>query len=81
MDTTLLIDETGNVTFVYADNLRPLLALGRSTIQRASHVEPTATGHWVADLSPVHGPLLGPFERREQALTEEIQWLNTHHLT
>lgn len=81
MDTTLLIDETGNITFVYSDDLRPLLTLGRSTIERASHVEPTAEGHWVADISPVNGPLLGPFERREHALKEEIQWLNTHHLT
>ena len=81
MDTTLLIDESGNITFVYSDSLRPLLALGEPTIKRASHVEPTIEGCWVADLSPVNGPMLGPFERREQALQEEVQWLNRNHLT
>jgi hypothetical protein len=55
--------------------------LGRLSIARGSHVEPTADGRWTADLSPAGGPLLGPFERRSQALAAEVAWLETHWLT
>jgi hypothetical protein len=80
MTTTLLIDEVGTLELIYADDLRPLLDLGHATITRASFVEPTCDGHWTADLSPVGGPLLGPFLLRDQALREERTWLDTHHL-
>ena len=58
-----------------------LAALGSLTIQRASHVEPDATGLWWADLTPVQGPCLGPFARRSEALIAEVQWLEAHWLT
>lgn len=80
MSHTLLIDDTGTLTFIYDDALRPLLDLGHPDIQRASHVEPTPDGRWTADLSPVGGPILGPFDLRDQALAEETAWLLTHHL-
>lgn len=80
MAHTLLIDEDGNLEFIYADDLRPLLELGQATIRRASHVEATPDCRWTADLSPVGGPTLGPFELREQALQAETIWLETHHL-
>ena len=54
----------GAVRFVYDDALRGLLALGQPTIRRASHVEPTPDGQWTADLGPMEGPVLGPFETR-----------------
>lgn len=31
-----------------------------------------------ADLSPVGGPLLGPYQRRSEALAAEVQWLAEH---
>jgi len=80
MTTTLLIDEAGTLEIIYADELRPFLELGHATITRASFVEPTLDGRWTADLSPVGGPLLGPFLLREHALREERTWLDTHHL-
>lgn len=80
MTTTLLIDNAGALEFIYADDLRPLLDLGHAAITRASFVEPTRDGHWTADLSPVGGPLLGPFLLRDQALREERTWLDIHHL-
>lgn len=33
---------------------------------------------WWADLTPVDGPILGPFHTRATALTEEIVWLDMH---
>jgi hypothetical protein len=69
----------GAVRFVYDDALRGLLALGRTAIRRASHVEPTPDGQWTADLGPMAGPVLGPFETRAAALGAERAWLE-HHL-
>jgi hypothetical protein len=68
----------GTVRFVYDDALRGLLALGQPTIHRASHVEPTPDGLWTADLGPMYGPLLGPFETRAAALDTERAWLEHH---
>lgn len=79
MSTKLRIS-SGALRFVYSDRLRPLLALGPSKIRRASHVEATDDGQWTADMAPVGGPVLGPFERREVALAHEVRWLNTHPL-
>ena len=76
----LLITPTGQVRCIYAEDL-PLAELGRLNISRASHVEPTHNGQWTADLSPVHGPLLGPFPDRSTALAAEHTYLSTHWLS
>ena len=76
----LVITPNGTVRCIHSDVI-PLKALGRPQIERASHVEPTPDGDWTADLSPVHGPLLGPFSTRGEALAAEHQWLETHWLT
>ena len=49
-------------------------------IARASHVEPDPDGRWQADLRPVGGPVLGPFDRRSEALAAELAWLEAHWL-
>jgi len=71
----ILIKPDGTTVFIYDDRLRSLMAEGKSEIRRASHVEPTKDGKWEADMSPVNGPILGPFETREEALREEVKWL------
>ena len=76
----LVIDPKGDVRCVY-DEALPLTDFGRLTIQRGSHVEPTAAGHWTADLSPVDGPLLGPFASRSAALDAEREWLEQNWLS
>ena len=76
----LVVDPSGVVRLVYADGL-DLAALGRPVIARASHVEPDADGRWTADLAPVGGPVLGPFDRRGEALAAEAAWLDAHWLT
>lgn len=70
----LVIDPAGDVRCVYDETL-PLADFGRLTIARGSKVEPTDDGHWTADLSPVGGPVLGPFEARSAALSAERDWL------
>jgi hypothetical protein len=75
----LLIAPTGSVRCVYNEMI-DLHQLGVLTIARASHVEPTSDGGWLADLSPVNGPTLGPFTLRSQALQAEQEWLVTNWL-
>ena len=64
----------GRICAVYAEAI-VLAELGRLSIRRASHVEPDADGYWFADLEPVHGPRLGPFSLRSEALSAEVAWL------
>jgi hypothetical protein len=76
----LIIAVGGVVRCVYGETLC-LQALGPMQIQRASHVEPDCAGRWWADLSPVAGPLLGPFAHRSAALVAEATWLSENWLT
>jgi hypothetical protein len=75
----LHIDPSGQIRCVYGEEI-DLISLGAPQVQRASHVEPTIDGSWTADLSPVMGPILGPFPRRSDALQAEQQWLTRHWL-
>jgi hypothetical protein len=75
----LLIRPDGTVRAIYSEEI-DLGVLGRPTITRASHVEPGQDGRWRADLSPVGGPILGPFGRRSEALEAEHAWLERHWL-
>lgn len=77
----ILIGPAGEIQFVWADELAPILSVGLGRIRRASHVEPTADARWQADLSPVGGPILGPFELRGDALRAELQWLEKEMLS
>ena len=75
----LVILPSGAVRCIYAEEI-DLATLGSPAITRASHVEPTSDGRWLADLSPVDGPNLGPFLLRSQALAAEASWLEAHWL-
>lgn len=78
METLISIRPDGAIVFLHADPivaaLRPVAAGVK--VRRASHVEPTDDGTgWIADLSPVNGPTLGPFESRDAALKAEAAWI------
>ena len=70
----IVISPNGAAKCLYGEDL-DLNALGQLAIQRASHVEPTNDAQWTADLSPVNGPVLGPFPNRSAALEAEREWL------
>jgi len=76
----LLIHSSGKIRCLYGEEI-DLAALGRLRIERGSHVEPTWDGRWTADLGPVGGPVLGPYEVRSEALAAEQEWLLAHWLT
>ena len=73
MTATLRIED-GVVTFIYHDALTNRLDLGAVDMRRVSHVEPCGRD-WTADMSPVGGPVLGPFTLRQDALDAEMAWL------
>ena len=75
----LIIDPTGDTRCVYNEQIN-LASLGELNIRRASHVEPNDQGKWIADMSPVEGPTLGPFDSRSIALEAEQRWLSQHWL-
>lgn len=75
----LVVESSGTSRCIYSDEL-PLRKLGSLSIERASHVEPNSDGAWCADLTPVNGPLLGPFLKRTDALAAEVRWLRDHWL-
>jgi hypothetical protein len=70
----LIVEKGGRVRGIYGETI-DLATLGTLTITRASHVEPDECGRWEVDLSPVRGPVLGPFPRRGEALRAEALWL------
>jgi len=76
--TNITITPNGDLQFIYSDDLQPLLELGQPTVRRVSHVEPNQYGQWTADMSPVAGPLLGPYVYRGDALDAEREWLEEH---
>jgi hypothetical protein len=75
----LIIEAGGRVRGIYGEEI-DLAAFGPARISRASHVEPDSQGRWIADLSPVGGPVLGPFEKRSEALGAEVYWLEENWL-
>lgn len=75
----MVIGNNGSLRMIYADELAPLLALGKAEIRRASHVEPAGV-RWVVNLKPVGGPRIGPFRTRAKALAIEHAWLVKHDI-
>jgi hypothetical protein len=76
----LVVTPQGETRCIYGEEI-DLRSLGSLTIRRASHVEPSEDGRWLADLSPVDGPVLGPFDLRTEALSAEVSWLEQHWLS
>ena len=75
----LIVTPSGNCRCVYGEDL-DLSVMGTLQIERGSHVEPDENGRWMADLSPVAGPKLGPFATRSEALRAEAAWLHEYWL-
>ena len=75
----LVIDPRGTGNCIYTEDL-DLARLGEVQLRRGSHCEPDEQGQWWADLAPVAGPKLGPFTKRSDALSAEVEWLREHWL-
>ena len=84
MNLTFIIETDGRIVSIYDDALAGFIeAAGHPHIRRASHVEPTPSGNWIADMTPAiqqfnldcANPILGPFDLRATALDAERAWL------
>ena len=75
----LVVSRSGEIRCIYDETI-DLAQLGPANIRRGSFVEPDSAGQWHADLTPVDGPVLGPFVQRSQALAAEITWLAANWL-
>jgi hypothetical protein len=75
----LVVDAGGDVRCIY-DEALDLRELGKLQITRASHVEPDRNGFWFANMGPVGGPVLGPFQNRTDALGAERWWISLRGL-
>lgn len=76
-DIVMAINPDGRVLAVYTEEI-DFNALGKVVnIRRASHVEPGPDG-WYADMSPMGGGKLGPYEKRSDALAAEVEWLKNN---
>ena len=73
----IIITPAGTARCIYTEDI-DLSAIGSPVITRASHVEPDQQGRWLADMSPLSGPILGPFLNRSEALVAEHDWLETN---
>jgi hypothetical protein len=87
----MVIGKDGSILAIYneAEILGLIQESAQKMIKRASHVEPTEDGQWMADMGPVDGPVLGPYDTRQEALDHEVDWLtgammkgslNVHHI-
>ena len=70
----IIIAANGQGRCVYGEAI-DLTALGKLAIRRGSHVESTPDARWTADMSPVNGPVLGPFPCWSEAIAAERDWL------
>ena len=85
----LVVEPDATIVAIYDDDLGDLFSAGQTTITRASHVEPTPSGRWIADMSPAikqfklecDNPILGPFPTRGAALAAEHSWLEASLFT
>jgi hypothetical protein len=79
----LRVAPNGTILAIYDDALWDVFPDASMEITRASLVEPTPSGRWIADMSPaikqfnldVDNPILGPFTTRAAALKAEHEWL------
>ena len=76
----------GNTRVIYSDAIKCVLDKNKTTIRRASDVEPGDPDKgqdpnlWYADMGRSGGPVLEGAESREVALQREVSWLLTHQL-
>lgn len=68
----ILIRKTGEIEYIYSDELAALSRKEGATIRRVSNVEPSEGG-WTAYMKD--GTILGPYKLRSEALAKEVKYL------
>lgn len=74
------INPDGTAIMIYTEDIN-IADLGSvQSITRVSRVEPTSGNQWAADMGPIGGPVLGAFDKRSDALSAEINWIEENIL-
>lgn len=60
------------------DTERKILLARNTTEQSGQLRKLLPKDRWYADMLPVNGPVLGPYDDKETALAEEVVWLKAH---
>lgn len=79
----LFVTPGGEIRAVYSEAAAEVLSgLGECSTRRASSVELGPDNCWYADLGPIGGPVLGPFDfpKRADAIAAEVAWINENYL-
>lgn len=78
----IIVSSSGDLKYIYSDELRPLHSLGEVEIKRASSVEPQPDGTWGFDMTPMGRPdvKVAGFTKRADALSAEVKWIEENEL-
>jgi len=95
MSECVIVNPNGTLRFLVSDRTEQAFSEASVLeIHRVSHVDvfedldpkaktkaaPGSPTSWYADMSPVNGPVLGPFRSRKRALQEERYYLERRNL-
>jgi hypothetical protein len=71
----------GEVTMTRASHVEPGNELSEEARKWLNlELEDVVDNKWYADMLPVDGPVLGPYDDRDTALAEEVKWLNDNNI-
>ena len=70
----------GTAIMIYTEDIDVTEIGDVQSITRASRVEPVNRNQWAADMRPVGGPVIGTFNKRSDALTAEVNWIEENIL-
>jgi len=91
-DAQRIAEGVGKVTIARASNVEPTDGLSEEAkkhlacfnrLGNSEHYKgqpPLPANKWWADMTPVNGPVLGPYEDRDTALAEEVKWLEDNNI-
>lgn len=82
MPVKIKINPDGTAHILYTEDI-PIEELGKvHDIKRLFHVEPTQDNRWTATvgLGTSECLVLGPFEKRSDALAAEVEWIEENIL-
>ena len=85
-----LLSTLGTTETRRASHVEPTAELGEAALRELVKANPGTTPDairallptdaWWADLTPVGGPVLGPFHERDVALAAELTWLQANNI-
>lgn len=81
-ETAQILQELGMMEVKRASHVEPVTLLLAPSPQASAWgtASDRLLPRWQADMSPVGGPVLGPFKTREEALKAEHDWLVQHNI-